>query len=294
MQHLEDDVTLDDAVVAYGGDLAEDHPGFTDAAYRARRAAIGRLAEGYELGDPVREVPYAAEEHAVWATVLPALRRLHERHAPSIVVQAGEALTLPTDRVPQLDEVSELLADLSGFRYAPVPGLLEPRAFYGSLGDRTFRSTQYIRHASQPFYTPEPDVIHEVVGHGTHLATPRFAELYRQVGAAARRTTEDQALQFLSRVFWYTVEFGVVREGGQIKAYGAGLLSSVGELQTFAREAEMCALDLLAMGTSSYDIATFQPVLYAADSVEHLFDTLGTFLERFDDDHHARLVTQAA
>ena len=88
----------------------------------------------------------------------------------------------PTDRIPQLDEVSATLHGLTGFRYVAAPGLVELREFYSSLGDRVFHSTQYVRHPSQPLYTPEPDVIHEVLGHGNQLASPRFAAVTRAAG----------------------------------------------------------------------------------------------------------------
>jgi phenylalanine-4-hydroxylase len=100
--------------------------------------------------------------------------------------EAKAAVGLPEDRVPQLDEVSERLAPLTGFAYHPAPGLVDLRRFYGALGERVFHSTQYVRHPSQPLYTPEPDIIHEVIGHGNMLGSPRFAALKRAAGDAAR------------------------------------------------------------------------------------------------------------
>jgi phenylalanine-4-hydroxylase len=276
-------------VLAYGGDLSEDHPGFTDTAYRERRAEIGRIAEEHRRGDPITPVPYSDEEHEVWRLVKPKLDEAHRAHTTMEIVSAGEAFEIAEDHVPQLDEVTKALAPLTGFGFEPVPGLVSPEVFYGSLGDDIFNSTQYIRHPSKPFYTPEPDVIHEVLGHGTMLASPLFADLYRMVGDTAKRLETKEAMQFLSRVFWFTMEFGVVREHGNLRAYGAGLLSSVGELEAF-RDAEIREFDLVEMGTRAYDITRYQDVLFAPDSPSELVDTLRTFLSDFDDEHHRRLL----
>jgi phenylalanine-4-hydroxylase len=202
------------------------------------------------------------------------------------------ALGLPHDHVPQLTEVSSLLEPITGFQYEPVPGLVSPWNFYGALGDGWFMSTQYIRHHSLPYYTPEPDVVHEVIGHANQLASPQFASLYRKVGEAVKRVHTDQAVQFLSRVFWFTIEFGVVREAGALKAYGAGILSSFGELDAF-READVRPFDIAAMGAQPYDITRYQPVLFAADSTDALVGEMGTFLDTYDDDAFTRLIRAA-
>lgn len=274
--------------LAYGGQLSADHPGFTDDAYRARRAALAELSKAYERGMPVPDAPYAAEDHDLWRTCSRELAERHERLACDAYLRGVEKLQLPTDHVPQLTEVSALLEPITGFKYEPVPGLVSPWNFYGALGDGWFMSTQYIRHHSLPYYTPEPDVIHEVIGHANQLASPAFAGLYRKVGQAVKRVRSDQAVEFLSRVFWFTVEFGVVREGNGVKAYGAGILSSFGELDAF-RDATIKPFDIAEMGKQSYDITRYQPVLFAAESVDALEAEMGEFLDQYDDDAFARL-----
>jgi phenylalanine-4-hydroxylase len=117
--------------------------------------------------------------------------------------------------------------------------------------------------------------------------------LYRAAGGAARRTGSDEALQFISRVFWFTLEFGVVREGGKLRAYGAGILSSYGEMSTF-REMEIRPLDLVAMGTTDYDITRYQDVLYSADSFAQVEDVVGEFFADCDDALISRLRATAA
>jgi phenylalanine-4-hydroxylase len=274
--------------LAYGGQLSADHPGFTDDAYRARRAALSEVAETYRRGKPVPDAPYADEDHELWRLCSKELAERHERLACEEYLRGVQSLRLPDDHVPQLTEVSALLEPITGFKYEPVPGLVSPWNFYGALGDGWFMSTQYIRHHSLPYYTPEPDVIHEVIGHANQIASPRFAGLYRKVGEAVKRVHTDQAVEFLSRVFWFTVEFGVVREGKDVKAYGAGILSSFGELDEF-RNADIRPFDITAMGTQSYDITRYQPVLFAAESVDALEGEMGEFLDHYDDDMFARL-----
>lgn len=282
----------DDEVLLYAGELGEDHPGFADPAYRERRAAIAEVAEGYEFGHPVPHVPYADEEHHVWQQVSAALHEKHREKAPLEIVESHERLGLPDDHVPQLDEVSELTEPLTGYRYAPVAGLVAPKAFYSKLAEGWFQSTQYIRHASAPFYTPEPDVIHEVIGHGAHLASDRFTRMYRAFGDAVARCETEDAVQFLSRFFWHTMEFGVVQDGGEVKAYGAGILSSVGELDAFAGM-EILPWDITDMATRSYDITRYQEVLFLAESIDHLEDEWHRLVEDFDDDVAARHLAAA-
>jgi phenylalanine-4-hydroxylase len=269
-------------------ELAGDHPGFTDPAYRSRRDQLAALAAHWSPGAPIPEPDYSQVEHEVWATVSAALEELHERHACSAFLAGKEAVRLPADRVPQLTEVGERLEPLSGFRYWPVAGLAPLREFYGSFSDGVFWSTQYLRHPSVPLYTPEPDAIHEVIGHANQLAAPGYAEMYRGVGRAVARTESESALRFLSHVFWYTMEFGVVYESGRLKAFGAGILSSVGETAGFS-EAEVRPADFWAMGSAEYDITRFQPVLYSWPSPVALEDGLSSFLATFDDSTPAAL-----
>lgn len=285
--------STDDGILLYAGELGEDHPGFSDPEYRARRAAIATVAEGFEFGHPVPEVPYVDEEHHVWETVSAALRDRHRQHAPAALVESAERLGLPQDHVPQLDEVSSLTEPLTGFRYAPVAGLVAPKAFYSKLEEGWFQSTQYIRHSSAPFYTPEPDLIHEVIGHGTHLASDTITAMYRGFGAAVARCQTEEAVQFLSRFFWHTMEFGVVKEGGEIRAYGAGILSSVGELDEY-RGMTILPWDVTAMSTRSYDITRYQDVLFLAESMTQLEDAWYELVMDFDDDVAARLLATAS
>jgi phenylalanine-4-hydroxylase len=263
--------------------LAQDHPGAGDPDYRRRRNEIAALALAWEPGTPVPHVRYSHDEQNVWRTVCRELAPKHEHLAIREFVEAKEALDLPTDGVPSLDLVSERLRPITGFGYLPAAGLVPLREFYGSLSELRFHSTQYVRHPAMPLYTPEPDIIHEVIGHGHLLATPTFSELHRLTGEATHRLQDEENLRFLSRVFWFTVEFGVVVEDGELRAYGAGILSSFGEIDEF-RGMEHRPLDIAEMGTADYDITQYQPVLYRADSMDEIREVVGGFFATCTDE----------
>src|SRR3954449_12489558 len=271
--------------------LAHDHPGANDPVYRARRSEIAAAALAWRPGEPSPRITYDEAEQDVWRTVCRELFPKYERYAIAEFCEGVERLGLPRDHVPNLDEVSALVQPLTGWRYVPAAGLVPLREFYGTLRDRVFHSTQYVRHAAVPLYTPEPDIIHEVIGHGHLLATPTFSELHRLAGEATHRLRDEANLVFLSKVFWFSVEFGVVVEEGELRAYGAGILSSYGEIEEF-RDMEHRPLDLVEMGTAHYDITAYQPVLYRAESIAEIVEVVGGFFRSCSDESIAELRAQ--
>lgn len=251
--------------------LDPDHPGFRDAAYRARRNAIARLALDYRQGAPAPHVDYLPEEQAVWRRVWEELTPLHQARATRAYHEALELVPIDRQTVPQLREVNALLGRASGFSMLPVAGLVSHRTFLGFMGKSVFLSTQYMRHPSVPLYTPEPDVVHELVGHAATLGHATFASMNQAFGRAAARVS-DANLERVGRIYWYTMEFGVVRERGEPMAYGAGLLSSFGELGRFRTDAELRPIDFVEMGARPYDPTRYQDVLYVVDEP---FDAFG-------------------
>jgi len=260
--------------------LNPDHPGFRDQEYRARRNAIAQIAMTYKPGSSIPAAPYTDLEHGVWKTIWTALGPAHREHACAEYLDCVDRLAFDTDRIPQLDEVSQKVEAISGFRLEPVAGLVEPRIFLESLARGVFLSTQYIRHHSTPLYTPEPDVAHEIIGHAVTLASTRLAELNRLFGEAVKRTDDPGEMDRLARVYWFTIEFGVLRENGQVKAYGTGLLSSAGELEEM-HKAELRPLDIAAAADNVYDPTHYQSVLFCADSFDEMYETLKEFLVRW-------------
>jgi phenylalanine-4-hydroxylase len=261
-------------------DLDPDHPGFRDADYRARRNAIADIAVSYRTGQAIPHAPYTEQEHQVWQTIWTALEPAHREHACAEYLDCLAKLDFDRDRIPQLDEISRKVEALSGFRLEPVAGLVEPRIFLESLARDVFLCTQYIRHHSTPLYTPEPDVAHEIIGHAVTLASPRLAEINRLFGEAVRRTKSAEELDRLARVYWFTIEFGVLRENGQLKAYGTGLLSSAGELAEM-HKAELRPLDLDVAANHVYDPTHFQAMIFCAESFDEMERSLRSFLLRW-------------
>ena len=273
--------------------LVDTHPGRDDAHYLRRRGEIAGAALDWDRGrEPVLTIDYTDAEHDIWHRVSAELAPLHERHAHREYLEAKARLDLPTDHVPQLAEVSERLVPITDWSYVCAPGLVPLRDFYADLGARTFNSTQYLRHGSEPLYTPEPDIIHEVIGHANQLASPRLAAITEAAGRASLRLRTDEAMKLVADVFWFSIEFGVMHDGSDLKAYGAGILSSYGEIQEFG-QMEIRELDLADMGTLNYDITAYQPVLFAARSMDHLEDVVGDFFASVDDEAAAALRREA-
>ena len=272
--------------------LAHDHPGANDPEYRRRRNEIAAAALAWKPGAPAPSIEYTDAEQEVWRIVCRELAAKHDMlRGPRVRREAKRAVAMPTDEIPNLDDISELLAPL---RWLELRARRRARAAAPSSTSRSrarrFHSTQYVRHAAVPLYTPEPDIIHEVIGHGHLLATPTFGELHRLAGLAARRLSDDENLRFLSRVFWFSLEFGVVVEDGEgASAYGAGILSSYGEIEEFLRGMTHRPIDIVEVGTADYDITAYQPVLYLAESVQEIVDQIGWFFATCDDESIAAL-----
>ncbi|MBB5959730.1 phenylalanine-4-hydroxylase [Saccharothrix tamanrassetensis] len=262
---------------------AEAHPGLSDTEYVRRRDAIVAAAEGHEVGEPSPPVVYTEQEHETWRRVHSALRAAQPGRLRRTVLDLRDSAPVPDDHVPQHAEVGDRLRELTGFRFTLAGGLVPDKRFLGAMARDYFHAVQYVRHPAMPLYTPEPDVLHDVLGHGTHLCSPWFADLYRAVGAAASRVDGEDALDLISRVYWFSLEYGVALEGGEVKAYGAALLSSYGELRRLHR-AEIRPWDVTAIVNTCYQAAGYQPVLYATRSLDHVAEALHDFLDDFDED----------
>jgi phenylalanine-4-hydroxylase len=269
------------AAVVLGRDLValdQDHPGFRDEAYRARRNAIAAVALSHQRGQPVPFAAYTDEEHGVWRTVWEHLEPLHARYACAAYREGAAELALDHGSVPQLAALNDALGAVTGFAMLPVAGLVTPKVFMDHLDERVFLATQYMRHHSRPLYTPEPDVVHEVVGHGPTLMHPEFVGLSRAFGAASKRAAPER-IERLIRLYWYTLEFGVVEEEGRLRVCGAGLLSSFGELGRFEREARLVPLDIGRVVETPFDPTTYQATLFVAPSWQRMVTEVTAYLD---------------
>ncbi|KAF5404657.1 Biopterin-dependent aromatic amino acid hydroxylase [Paragonimus heterotremus] len=278
-------------VLTYGAELHSDHPGFTDVEYRSRRKMFADIAYNYKYGQPIPRVDYTQEETETWGVVYDHLMELFPTHAclefnhvfPLLVQNCG----YQRNKIPQLQDVSEYLKSCTGFTLRPVAGLLSSRDFLAGLAFRVFHSTQYLRHPSQPLYTPEPDVCHELIGHVPLLADAEFAQFAQEIGLASlgvcdsdieKLATASERPFFHIICFWFTVEFGLCRQENGIRAYGAGLLSSYGELQyCLSDQATKVPFEPSKAAVQPYPITQYQPVYFISESFQSAKNKLRAF-----------------
>lgn len=268
-------------ILSYGHELDSDHPGFTDKVYRLRRKVFADIAFNYKHGQAIPEVVYTEQEIQTWGAVFSKLTSLYPTHACDefnnifslLQANCGYSAT----NIPQLEVISQFLKDCTGFSLRPVAGLLSPRDFLAGLAFRVFHSTQYIRHYSSPEYTPEPDVCHELLGHVPLFADHDFADFSQEIGIASLGAS-DEFIKKLSTCYWFTVEFGLCRQNGELKAFGAGLLSSFGELKyCLSDEPETRSFEPEKTAQQDYPITSFQPIYYIADSFKDAKDKMSAF-----------------
>jgi phenylalanine-4-hydroxylase len=261
-------------------ELDADHPGFNDPDYRRRRNEIAAVAARHEKGAVPERVEYTDAEIDTWGTVLRKLRELYPSHACHEYNEVLDDIGFAPDHVPQLADIDSYLREKTGFRVHPVAGLVESRDFLGKLADRVFPCTSYIRHHSTPEYTPEPDIIHELLGHIPMLGIQEYADLMQIIGKGSLGRSDEQILQ-IGRLYWYTVEFGVVRQQGELRAYGAGLLSSFGELQHAVEEKpDIRKFDPEQARMMENPITTYQPVLWEVVSIKEACYRVAAEIER--------------
>ncbi|KAJ2900577.1 hypothetical protein IWW38_000454 [Coemansia aciculifera] len=273
--------TFAEKVLEMGEELSSDHPGANDPVYRRRRYDIVQKAKEYRTGQPLPRIEYTQEEKDTWRQVYTRLRAMYPNYACREFLHVFPLLeqncSYGPDDIPQIEDISRFLKDCTGFTLRPVMGLLTPRDFLNSLAFRVFHSTQYIRHHSDPYYTPEPDCCHELLGHVPLFADPNFAELAQEIGLASLGAS-DEDIEKLSTIFWFTAEFGLCREGGEVRAFGAGLLSSFGELEyALTDKPEKRSFDPSMTAVQKYPITQFQPVYFVADSFRDATSKLREF-----------------
>ncbi|XP_056454382.1 tryptophan 5-hydroxylase 1a [Gadus chalcogrammus] len=259
-------------VLMYGSDLDADHPGFKDNVYRNRRKYFADLAMSHKHADPIPRVEFTEEEVQTWGVVYRELNKLYPTHACREYLKNLPLLAkhcdCREDNIPQLEDVSRFLKERTGFTIRPVAGYLSPRDFLAGLAYRVFHCTQYVRHSSDPLYTPEPDTCHELLGHVPLLAEPSFAQFSQEIGLASLGASDD-SVQKLSTCYFFTVEFGLCKQEGRLRAYGAGLLSSISELKhALSGNASIKPFDPRVTCKQECMITTFQDVYFVSDSFE--------------------------
>ncbi len=218
-------------------------------------------------------IPYSDEENAVWRE----LRQRQERLLPGRVceeyLEGLEKLALPRRQVPQLRDVSVRLTKFSDFSLRSVPALISPRQFFALLAERKFPIATFIRRREDFDYLQEPDIFHEIFGHCPLLTHRPFADFVQKFGKAAQGA-EKRYLWPLQRLFWFTVEFGLIETPSGTRIYGAGIASSPGETRYALKSKipEHRAFDLLSVFRTPYRIDIFQPIYYVIQDYNQLLD----------------------
>jgi phenylalanine-4-hydroxylase len=216
---------------------------------------------------------YTAAEHALY-------RRLHQRQTAQLpglaceeFIQAVQQLG-SADQVPRFDDVNERLYPATRWQIVAVPGLIPEEAFFALLAKRKFPVTEWLRKPEEFDYVVEPDVFHDLYGHVPLLFNPVFADYMQAYGEGGLKASRLDACELLARLYWYTVEFGLIATPRGLRAYGAGILSSAGELRHSVRSAEprRVAFDLKRLMRTRYKIDSFQSTYFVIDAFEQLFD----------------------
>jgi phenylalanine-4-hydroxylase len=248
-----------------------DHPGAHDPEYRLRREKIAELARTFRK-DPatIPIVQYTENENSVWRDVNEILSDLHPDTACSRYLYARKRLDIPQDHIPQMRDLNNRVRRFNRMQLGPVEGLVDSRSFLSSLGDGRMLCTQYIRHHSRPTFTPEPDAIHEFIGHVPMFADKDLVEFSKLIGIAAR-TASDEQLVWIERLYWFTLEYGLIEENGEPKAFGAGLLAGIEDLQNaFKSEARILDFDIETVINTPYNYSFLQDEYFIIPSFEFL------------------------
>ena len=224
-------------------------------------------------------IHYTDEENRVWQDLIKRQKKVIEHRACREYIDGLAKLDLPEDHVPQCDEISRRLSDFTGWSVEPVPALINFTWFFDLLSNKRFPAASFIRTREDFEYVKEPDIFHEIFGHAPLLTDPRFAEFthaYGKAGAAAAK--EDHAM--LARLYWFTVEFGLINTPDGLRSYGAGINSSIAET-SYALESNQPTrkpFEPLEALRTPYRVVIFQSVYYVIDSFDTLFDLAGTDL----------------
>jgi phenylalanine-4-hydroxylase len=215
---------------------------------------------------------YTSSEHALWGTLVDRQMALVRRYGADQVSAGLHALKLD-HRIPRFDEASRVLRQATGWEIVAVPGLIPERNFFAHLAQRHFPVTVWLRTPEEIDYLSEPDVFHDFFGHVPLLCDPVFADFMQAYGDAGIKAEAEGGLKMLARLYWYCVEFGLIRSGLELRAYGAGILSSAGETVYSLEDPRphRIGFDLERIIRTDYLIDAYQQTYFVMDSFEQLF-----------------------
>lgn len=271
---------------ARAGALQLNHAMIDDAQARCAQDYAEHFGKpGYD--DPERlyidqrYAGYSAENQRTWQTLYDRQMAYLPRHASRIYLEGARSIALVRDQIPDLARINARLGPLTGWRSRAVPGYVPAKGFFACLARREFPTTIVIRPVDSIGYLPQPDIFHDIFGHVPLHADASFGEFLHTYGRAALCTDDPAHTERLARLFWFTVEFGLIQEAGELKLYGSGLISSPEE----ARHAldsdavERVPFDLERVCASPFEIDHFQPLLFVLESFEQLRDAMNRYAQ---------------
>ncbi len=218
---------------------------------------------------------YTEEQHSIWAALVGRVLPQIERHAAREYIEGFGIIGLQRDRLPNLSSISARLSPRTGWNSTPVSGFLPAPAFFEMLAARRFPTTTWLRSRDSLEYTPEPDIFHDVFGHVPMHAHPVFADFLEHYGRVCAAVRDSDVLEKLGRLFWYTVEFGLIHEGDEIKVYGSGLISSQGECRNVM--SGNCAIREFSLDEVLYTpvkVDELHKLLFVVDSFDQIYEAM--------------------
>lgn len=222
--------------------------------------------------DAQGRIHYSDAEHAVWQTLIERQLKLLDGRACQEYLDGIEQLALPHDRIPQLDEINRVLDATTGWQVARVPALIPFQTFFELLASKRFPVATFIRTPEELDYLQEPDVFHEIFGHCPLLTNPWFAEFTHTYGQLGLKASKEERV-YLARLYWMTIEFGLVDTPAGRRIYGGGILSSPKEtLYSLSDEPEHQVFDVIEAMRTPYRIDILQPVYFVLPELKRLFD----------------------
>jgi len=264
-------------------ELDPKHPGINDLEYIKRRTHFYNIARDYRLNDKgLPYIKYTEQENNVWHTVLSKLATVHQAKACRSYIDGKRLLEFNSQAIPQIGELNIKLKALHGVQLVPAEGLIEPKEFFNYLSHKIMPCTMFLRHHSEPEYTPEPDAVHDIIGHLPQLMDAEYTQLIALIGQGVKTASVEQMLAW-ERIYWFTIEFGLIEAAGELKVFGAGLLSSFGEMEyCYSDQVTRKPFDLETVINTDYDPTLMQEVLFIIPSIQVLINEVETLIRKFN------------
>lgn len=241
-----------------------------------------KLTAPLPVGDQCLYPAYTDEDQDVWRTLYARMEQLLPGRAADEFLVGLEALKLERERIPSLASVSRKLQQATNWQIARTPGLLDAHDFFSYLARRIFPCTDYVRSRAELDYTPAPDCFHDIFGHTPMIMHPRFADFYQRIGQSALNCHDAAVEEGLTRIYWFTVEFGLIRNPAGLRIYGNGIISSSGETQhSLTDKVTKIPYRPETLAAQPYDIWHFQDTLFVIES----FDQLESEFTRWAQEH---------